>query len=298
MANFWCRKLILPKEIIRTIEQLCSRFFWKGSNLPAKGARVSWWKICLLRSEGGLGVQDIGGWNKAYIVQLIRKLLANEGSLWVAWLRAYVIRNGNFWQMNIPKNVSWNFECLLKAKPSAFHLLVDPANLNARRIWENMCVKEPKVPWQRLVWFPGRIPKHSIIVWMAILNRLPTRVRLQKMGLNIDDVNCLLCGLEAETRDHLFFNCSFAKNLWGSILALCGISHAVSSWDDVLAWAIHCLKGNSFIVKIFKLAWAGHVYCIWRERNGRLFGNTARSMDVVLKDIKEVIRIRLAVFVP
>ncbi|XP_039006622.1 uncharacterized protein LOC120134212 [Hibiscus syriacus] len=277
MANFWCRQLILPKEIIRAIEQLCSRFFWKGSDMPVKSAR------------------DIGGWNKACIVHLIKKLLANEGYLWVAWLRFYVIKNDDFWQLNIPNNVSWSFKCLLKFRPAISHIFTGSvSDLSVRQIWEGMRVTAPKVPWQHLVWFLGRIPKQSVITWIALLNRLPTWVRLQKMGLVIDDVNCVLCGLEAESREHIFFGCSFAKGLWGFILALCGVSRMVSSWDGELAWAIHCLKCKSLIVMILKLAWNAHVYCTWKERNIRLFGGSPRPLEAVLQDIKEAVQIRLS----
>ncbi|KAE8726077.1 hypothetical protein F3Y22_tig00007895pilonHSYRG00141 [Hibiscus syriacus] len=104
MTNFWCKQLILSKEIIRKIKQLC-----------------------------GLGVQDVSGWNKACIVHLIMK-------------------------------------------PTISHLFADSGcDLNARRIWEDMCIKAPKVPWQHLVWFLGCIPKHIIIAWMAILSKLPAR---------------------------------------------------------------------------------------------------------------------------
>ncbi|XP_039009969.1 uncharacterized protein LOC120138595 [Hibiscus syriacus] len=83
ITSYWSRQLILPQAFIRKVERLCSCFFWKGSDTPTKGARVSWKVICLLKSEGGLGINDVGGWNKSCSVQLIRKLLANDGSLWV-----------------------------------------------------------------------------------------------------------------------------------------------------------------------------------------------------------------------
>ncbi|XP_039025229.1 uncharacterized protein LOC120158476 [Hibiscus syriacus] len=113
------------------------------------------------------------------------------------------------------------------------------------------------------------------------------------MGLSIDDDKCLLCGLEAESREHFFFDCSFAKSQWGTILTLCGVFRMVSSWDGELAWATHCLKRKSLIVKVLKLAWACHVYCIWKEINNMLFGGSTRSVDVVLLDIKEAVRVRL-----
>ncbi|XP_038991416.1 uncharacterized protein LOC120114654 [Hibiscus syriacus] len=185
-----------------------------GSDVPAKGARVSWKIICLVKSEEGLGLQDVGRWNKSCIVQLIRNLLANEGSLWVAWMHSYVIRNADFWQMKIPTNASWRFKYLLKIRPDVAHLFSSQVcYLNARRVWDDLRATAPKVSWHHLVWFPGRIPKYNIIAWMTMLNRLPARARLVEMGLTIETDKCLLCGIVAETRDHLFFECSFAKEL-------------------------------------------------------------------------------------
>ncbi|XP_039069849.1 uncharacterized protein LOC120216526 [Hibiscus syriacus] len=173
-------------------------------------------------------------------------------------MRAYVIENADLWKMIIPTNVSWCFKYILKIKTNVFHLFASPIHsLSVRSIREDMHISPPKVSWKHLVWFPGRIPKHNIIVWMAILNRLPTPVRLLIMGLNIENDKCLLCGIEAECRDHLFFGCNFAKGLWGAILALCG-----------------------------------HVYGIWKERNNRLYGGRARPVHALMQDIKEV-RIRM-----
>ncbi|KAE8676000.1 hypothetical protein F3Y22_tig00111640pilonHSYRG00245 [Hibiscus syriacus] len=54
VCNFWCRQLILPASILKSVDQLCSRFFWKGADTSTAGARVSWESICLLKYEGGL----------------------------------------------------------------------------------------------------------------------------------------------------------------------------------------------------------------------------------------------------
>ncbi|XP_039025594.1 uncharacterized protein LOC120158953 [Hibiscus syriacus] len=164
--NLWANKNLSFAGRLQLIRVV---LFSMGSDLPAKGARVSWKKICLMMSEGGLGVQAIGEWNKACVVHLIRKLLANEGSLWVAWMRAYVIGNDDFWQMNIPMNVSWGLKYILKIRPSVSHLFAGPdRSLSIRSIWEDLRTRAPKVPWQHVVWFPGRIPKHNVIAWMAI----------------------------------------------------------------------------------------------------------------------------------
>ncbi|XP_038993430.1 uncharacterized protein LOC120117196 [Hibiscus syriacus] len=113
------------------------------------------------------------------------------------------------------------------------------------------------------------------------------------MGLNIENVDCLLCGLEAECKDYLFFGCTLAKGLWGAILALCDVYWGVSCWDGELAWAIRYFKGKSFIVGVLRLTWTSHIYGIWKERNCRLYGGRARLVDEVLQDIKDALRVRM-----
>ncbi|XP_038992138.1 uncharacterized protein LOC120115512 [Hibiscus syriacus] len=72
------KQLIFPQSIINKIEQICSRYFWKGSDIPVAGAGINWDRICNPKSEGGLGLKDIKSWNKACMLLLIRRLLAGE----------------------------------------------------------------------------------------------------------------------------------------------------------------------------------------------------------------------------
>lgn len=68
-------------------------------------------------------------------------------------------------------------------------------------IWNGIRSKEEKVPRSKLLWFPFHIPKYSIVAWMAILNRLPTKDRLLATGMQIDG-SSNLCHAKMETRDH------------------------------------------------------------------------------------------------
>ncbi|KAE8711217.1 hypothetical protein F3Y22_tig00110300pilonHSYRG00043 [Hibiscus syriacus] len=61
-----------------------------------------------------------------------------------------------------------------------------------------------------------------MIAWMAILDRLPTKVRLQHMGIVTDGL-CVLCKEAQETRNHLFMECPLASSLWKEILLLTGL---------------------------------------------------------------------------
>ncbi|XP_038996528.1 uncharacterized protein LOC120121164 [Hibiscus syriacus] len=137
ISNYWCRHLLLPQAIINKIEQLCSRFFWKGSDSTAKGVRISWAKICTLKSEGGLGIKNLKSWNQACMIKLIKNILASEGSLWVAWIKKYVLKENNFWQIEKRSIFSWGFIKLLKLRAEALPAISNRA-INIREIWQEI----------------------------------------------------------------------------------------------------------------------------------------------------------------
>ncbi|KAL4289896.1 hypothetical protein GQ457_14G019590 [Hibiscus cannabinus] len=96
LANFWCRQLVMPKSVGNRIEQTCNRFFWRGNGTASRGARVGWGQVCTLTSEGGLGLKNIGCWNRANLLMLIQNILTQNDSLWVVWLNAHVFKDASY----------------------------------------------------------------------------------------------------------------------------------------------------------------------------------------------------------
>ncbi|KAH1066579.1 hypothetical protein J1N35_031566 [Gossypium stocksii] len=128
------------------------------------------------------------------------------------------------------------------------------------RIWHGIRKKSEKVPWSRLLWFPFRIPKHSVISWLAIQDRLPTKVRLIQGGRDIDG-RCKLCFEEQETRDH----------------------------QHELMWAMRRLKGKALITILLKLGWNDCIYGIWKERNNEHFSTVQMTeAEVLILEEKKV----------
>ena len=87
---------------------------------------------------------------------------------------------------------------------------LDGGRYRAVTVWGEIRPKKEKISWHRLVWNPFVVPKHAVITWLAILNRLPTVDRLKAWGIDKDGL-CTLCKQEQESRDHLFFECSYSK---------------------------------------------------------------------------------------
>ncbi|XP_038996241.1 uncharacterized protein LOC120120779 [Hibiscus syriacus] len=231
MFNYWSRQLILPKGIIRDIERLCMCFFWKGSDSSARGARVRWGQICTLKFEGGLGLKSLVEWSRACYLLMVRNILANEGSLWIVWIKEYCFTSTSYWEVVYKPHFSWILSKLLILKEEARTLFIPCADwsiINGKWIWDSIRSSRVKIVWHKLIWFPAHIPKFSLFSWMVILDRLPTKDRLARFGLIVDHA-CGLCGTGLESRDHLFVDCSYAKDVWNSILVACGLSHVVHS---------------------------------------------------------------------
>jgi hypothetical protein len=96
---------ILPKKVIRLIEQKMNRFLWSGKDTNAK-AKVAWDKVYFPKSEGGLGLRKLYVWNCAAMLNHIWNLFSQAGSLWVAWVKQNWLKGRSFWHIPLPKACS------------------------------------------------------------------------------------------------------------------------------------------------------------------------------------------------
>lgn len=108
---------------------------------------------------------------------------------------------------------------------------------NSKDMWNSLRVIKPQVPWFSSVWHKAAIPKHSICYWLFILNRSPTLDRLSSWGLDVEST-CLLCGTCIESRDHLFFECSYSSFIWLSVVQRLTVQQPPLSWNLCLNWIL------------------------------------------------------------
>jgi hypothetical protein len=113
---FWTGVFILPKQIIRAIEQKFNRFLWNGKEVGSARAKVAWSAVCCPKKEGGLGLKNLEVWNQSSMLRHIWSIFARSGSLWVAWVQEYLLRGKSFWSIKIPQNCSWSWRKLLKLR--------------------------------------------------------------------------------------------------------------------------------------------------------------------------------------
>lgn len=94
----------------------------------------------------------------------------------------------------------------------------------------------PLQPAGDVIWFKGSIPRNSFTMWVANMDRLPTRARLVSWGLQITTSSCL-CSAHEESRDHLFISCVYSSEVWRlSIARLNPPNQLFCSWQELLSW--------------------------------------------------------------
>ncbi|CAG7864551.1 unnamed protein product, partial [Brassica rapa] len=165
---------------------------------------------------------------------------------------------------------------------------------SSARTWEVLRPRSTSKAWSTTVWFKGAVPKQAFNMWLANLNRLPTRARLASWGLNINKC-CCLCNVEDEVRDHLFLKCRFSSQIWSLALSrLAPRQSAFFSWAELLSWCRSSSQAAPSTLR--KLLCHRTIYHIWRHRNNVLHNSVHLSPQQVFKlidrDIKNAITAR------
>lgn len=90
---------------------------------------------------------------------------------------------------------------------------------------------------------------------------------------------------------HLFFNCSYSSELWLAAFTTTGFNPP-PNFTDFAAW-ITLASIPKKTKGIIKLLFQSVVYFLWRERNSRLFTQSSKLSQMILREIHLQIRARL-----
>ena len=116
IQTYWCSMFIIPKFTCYKIEQIFSGFLWSGTDVNARRAKVGWKSLCLPKEEGGIGLRRVKDWNDATIMKHIWNLFYRKDSIWVAWVREVLLRQGSVWNARIPSRCSWSWRKILQLR--------------------------------------------------------------------------------------------------------------------------------------------------------------------------------------
>ncbi|KAL0295119.1 UNVERIFIED_CONTAM: hypothetical protein Sangu_3204200 [Sesamum angustifolium] len=150
-----------------------------------------------------------------------------------------------------------------------------------------------RIFWEGLLNGKFKIPKHTFILWMAMLEKLST---MDKPWVPRADDGCVLCGgLFDETHDHLFFHCWYSKRCLAILKSKVRFQWPYLEWQRGLNWASKKWRGNHLVNAAFRATLAALVYHLWVERNNRKFAATSSSAESTTSKVLEDVRMRIMV---
>ncbi|XP_062104193.1 uncharacterized protein LOC133815357 [Humulus lupulus] len=224
--------------------------------------QVSWDEVCRPKAEGGLGFRRIKEWNEAAIGKYVWVVASKKDSLWVRWIHAVYIGDGDWWDYKASNGSSWYWKQIVKVKEKYKELnLTRLCSNGVYRIAEGykaLVLTHQKVSWHREVWNRTIIPKHRFILWLAVLDRLQLKDRLFRFNITTDYL-CLLCGSNKETREHVFFYCYLSSSCLRQIKSWLGWQTAATTTHNLLRW-IAKARLTHFRKQVFIVTLAALIY--------------------------------------
>ncbi|GJX66455.1 RNA-directed DNA polymerase, eukaryota, reverse transcriptase zinc-binding domain protein [Tanacetum coccineum] len=120
-------------------------------------------------------------------------------------------------------------------------------------------------------WNRNVLIKVNVFLWRLALNKLPSKVNLDRIGIDVDSTLCSICGEDVETVNHIFFSCEMAKDLWALLAKWWSLDIPIcsnfSEWSSWLGSLHLSSKKNLFLDGVGgTLLWS-----IWNFRNRLLF---------------------------
>lgn len=106
----------LPNNTSRYLDKCNREFFWKKSNTEKSLQLITWDKVCMPKSIGGLEPRKTKAINKAFRYQLAWKVLTDVPSFWVQSIRAKYLHTTNLFCCKHKNTDSLVWKSLLKCR--------------------------------------------------------------------------------------------------------------------------------------------------------------------------------------
>ncbi|XP_022014453.1 uncharacterized protein LOC110913945 [Helianthus annuus] len=164
-------------------------------------------------------------------------------------------------------------------------------------VWDDIRLIYDEVPWSGIVWFTQSIPRHSFFMWLLVNRKLKTQDVMSKWSasgnVNFNLLCCSLCTAGPDSHDHLFFECSYATQIWNGVKEKANMGQVRNSLDEILDHLVQRSNSKKALHVIGKLTVGAAAYFVWQERNQRLFSNKKRTPAQLIEVILSTVRLKL-----
>ncbi|GAU23976.1 hypothetical protein TSUD_327770 [Trifolium subterraneum] len=139
-----------------------------------------------------------------------------------------------------------------------------------------------KVNWAKSVWNIVVPPSKSFMVWRLFHHKMPTDEILAIRGIQLPSI-CSLCNKEAETTNHLFFQCPFSLALWNWLASIINQRIDYSSFSAL--WQVTNGSWNPQCKIVVTTAVIYILNSIWSSRNNIRFKNIKPNLNSITSSL-------------
>ncbi|CAN0891450.1 Putative ribonuclease H protein At1g65750 [Linum grandiflorum] len=135
-----------------------------------------------------------------------------------------------------------------------------------------------------IIWEKSAPTKVQGFCWMVFYGKIATLDNLQRRGMQLAN-RCVMCGICNETVEHLLIHCTFSAKVWtklSSAISLFG-PHQWEICDFIQAW--EGMRCDSRFNDAMKVLMHATFWCLWLERNDRIFNDKVKSSQQVFHKI-------------
>ncbi|XP_071715045.1 uncharacterized protein [Rutidosis leptorrhynchoides] len=131
------------------------------------------------------------------------------------------------------------------------------------------------------------VPKKlQIFAWRASQKRLPALTELDKRGIDLNSVRCLLCDDDLETVEHSLIFCKSAMDVWDRVYSWWGLGNMANLSIGELLRGRGPTSSTAFGKKIWQAVEWVCAYLIWRNRNEKVYREKSWNPPVALNEIQ------------
>ncbi|XP_057779621.1 uncharacterized protein LOC130998208 [Salvia miltiorrhiza] len=304
-------------KLLRELDKACRSFIWTGSTLRKLSTSVNWEKTRAIKNKAELATSTV--WNE--VRQTIQELVVHSfytiglGDMIYFWrdnwlgyrivdklkIPDYMLPYFNQRISDCYNDDSWHFTVnfIVRFSKIAFDIIATPISGNKdERAWINSNFGDvtastafshlrpsfSKVNWGSWIWGHFILVRRSLLVWRAIMGRLPTFDLCRCHG-TLGPSRCILCCRDEETTDHILCSCSFTGAIWREFL---GWYNTAAHIEDVGCFIIFAMnfEGGDQVRNLWRVGVVSLLWAIWMHRNDIIYNNMAPSKIHILKLVK------------
>ncbi|CAA7023749.1 unnamed protein product [Microthlaspi erraticum] len=165
-------------------------------------------------------------------------------------------------------------------------------SFHSKKTWTQLRDTGPTKDWYRGIWFTHATPKFTFLAWLAVNDRLATGDRMLSWNVGANP-SCVLCQHALETRDHLFFTCSFSAEVWSALTKGLLKRCYSQTWQSIVS----IISGSALphlTLFLTRYVFQATIHTVWRERNARRHGEQPLSSNHLIKTLDKLVRNRIS----